>query len=317
MMGKSPHRIILSTVLLAALACRGGADRDAGEGDEVEPAALVPVGESAGIAIDSALRERLGIRLTVLTRATTRPELELPAVVVEDPGATTTVRAAVGGLLRPAGEAPWPRVGDVLASGQAVAEVGDARPLAVPRGGTVTRLLAQPGEQVQPGQPLLELVDYGQALVQVAWPDGAAPPPSLAFGFGRGGTRFTGRLAGAAPGADPLTRLPAYHYRLAGTAALRPGVLLSAILPDPAAPAGAVQVPDAAVVQWDALTWVYVERAPGRFVRVRVANAVPVSGGWLVTEGLAPGDRVVSTGAGQLLSEEFRARITVGEEVGE
>ena len=82
MMGKSPHRIILSTVLLAALACRGGADRDAGEGDEVEPAALVPVGESAGIAIDSALRERLGIRLTVLTRATTRPELELPAVVV-------------------------------------------------------------------------------------------------------------------------------------------------------------------------------------------------------------------------------------------
>jgi hypothetical protein len=36
-----------------------------------------------------------------------------------------------------------------------------------------------------------------------------------------------------------------------------------------------------------------------------------------VTSSLAVGDRVVTRGAGQLLSEEFRARIVVGEEVGE
>jgi hypothetical protein len=56
---------------------------------------------------------------------------------------------------------------------------------------------------------------------------------------------------------------------------------------------------------------------PGRFLRVPVATTHPVPGGWLVTAGVVPGDRVVSRGAGQLLSEEFRARITVGEEVGE
>jgi hypothetical protein len=71
------------------------------------------------------------------------------------------------------------------------------------------------------------------------------------------------------------------------------------------------------VVQWEALAWAYVERAPGRFARVRVPTEHPLPGGWRVEQGLAPGDQVVVVGAGQLLSEEFRARIVVGEEVGE
>jgi hypothetical protein len=48
-----------------------------------------------------------------------------------------------------------------------------------------------------------------------------------------------------------------------------------------------------------------------------VATEHPVPGGWRVDHGLNAGDRVVTVGAGQLLSEEFRARIVVGEEVGE
>ena len=318
-MRRSPGRAILPALLVVALACAGGAGHDEAEGEdqEAEPAALVPVGEGAGLALDSALRERMGLRLTTLARAAVRPEREVPANVVDDPGATTTVRAAVGGRLLPAGDRPWPGIGDVLSADELVAVVGDARPIAVPRGGTVTRLLAQPGELVQAGQPLLELVDYGHPLAQVAWAGEGAPPARLAFSVTPGSTRIAGVLAGTAPTADPLTRLPAYHYRLAGAAGLRPGVLLTGYLPDPDAPSGAVLVPDDAVVQWDALAWVYVERAPGRFLRVHVATTHPVPGGWLVTEGAVPGDRVVSRGAGQLLSEEFRARITVGEEVGE
>ena len=50
------------------------------------------------------------------------------------------------------------------------------------------------------------------------------------------------------PTAAPLPRLPAYPYRLAGAAGLRPGVLLTGYLPDPDAPSGAVLVPDDAVV---------------------------------------------------------------------
>jgi len=38
---------------------------------------------------------------------------------------------------------------------------------------------------------------------------------------------------------------------------------------------------------------------------------VPVSGGWFATRGFAPGDRVVTSGSQQLLSEEFRSQIQV------
>jgi hypothetical protein len=44
-----------------------------------------------------------------------------------------------------------------------------------------------------------------------------------------------------------------------------------------------------------------------------------VGGGWLVPDGgdLAPGDTVVVRGAQVLLSEEFKSRVRVGDEVAE
>jgi hypothetical protein len=50
---------------------------------------------------------------------------------------------------------------------------------------------------------------------------------------------------------------------------------------------------------------------------VRVATDHPVPGGWLTGPPLAAGDTVVLRGAEELLSEEFRARVTVGDESGE
>jgi multidrug efflux pump subunit AcrA (membrane-fusion protein) len=262
---------------------------------------------------------RIGLRTTVLAQATRSQELELAAVVVEDPGATTTVRSGVGGRLAEAPDHRWPRIGEHLDVGTEIAQIGDARAVAVPRGGTVTRLLAQPGELVQSGQALLELTDFRSPLVRVAWTVGdVAPPVSLALRPLAGGPRLVARLEGPALEADPLTGGAAFLYRLqAGGETLRPGAVLVALMLDPVRGRAAVLVPSAAVVQWQALAWVYVERAPGSFARVQVSTEHPVLGGWRVERGLAPGDRVVVTGAGQLLSEEFRARIVVGEEVGE
>lgn len=97
---------------------------------------------------------------------------------------------------------------------------------------------------------------------------------------------------------------------------MRPGAGVTAHVTDNRVRKG-VLIPSSAVVQWDALAWVFQEREPGRYVRVRVPTDHPVPEGWLAGEPFHPGDRVVVNGAGQLLSEEFRARIVVGEEVGE
>lgn len=306
-------------VVLLALAlagCAGGKGDDDEEREAAPPPALTAVGQDAGLTVDSATQARIGLRTAPLVATTTGPEVELAGVVVADPGATATLRANVTGRLAAAEGTTWPRVGQALAGGQSVAQVGDALPVAAPRGGTVVAVHAYPGQVVQAGDPLLELTDYAAALVRVPWSGEGPPPPAGSVEPAGGGSRRRAALAGPAPEADPLTGSSAWLYRVAG-AGLRPGQALTVYVPSTAAPERGVLVPDAAVVQWDALTWAYVERAPGTFVRVRVPTTTAVPGGWLVSDGLAAGDRVVITGAGLLLSEEFRARIVVGEEVGE
>jgi len=58
---------------------------------------------------------------------------------------------------------------------------------------------------------------------------------------------------------------------------------------------------------------VYVQQAPGRFVR-RAVTARPGRGDELIATGLAAGAPVVTGGAQLLLSEEQRAQIEAGEE---
>jgi hypothetical protein len=314
----SAERVCLLALLLAA--CRGDLRRREAKEREAEPGpAVASLGGEAVVSLDSGTVSRIGLRTSPLVLARRVGEVELPAVVVPDPGASIVVRAGIGGRLSETPETPWPRIGQQLTAGTLIAQVGDARPVAVPHAGTVARLLAQPGELVQSGQPLLELTDYTAPLVRVAWSAvGRGIPVSLPFRLPSGTARFSARLQGASPEADSLTGLPAYLYRLEepGTA-LRPGVALVALLPELEGAEPGVEIPEAAVVQWDALAWAYVERAPNTFARVRVPTDHPVPGGWRVGHGFAAGDRVVTVGAGQLLSEEFRARIVVGEEVGE
>ncbi len=312
--------VLVLALLLGAGGCSGTPKPSSDEaGLSEKPAASVAaVGGERAIVLDSETVARIGLRSVVLARSARVPELELPGQVVEDPGTSATIRTGVGGRLMEVEGRSWPRVGDWLTAGETIAQVGDARPILVTRSGSVVALLAQPGELLQPGQELLRLVDFRTALVRVTFePSEAAPPVRLALSAGAAGSRLTGHLEGAALEADPLTRAPAWLYRVDGAAGLRPGVALVAYRPDPRGGGGGVLVPGDAVVQWDALAWAFVERAPGTYVRVRVPTDLAVEGGWLVQQGFTPGERVVVTGAGQLLSEEFRARISVGQEVGE
>ncbi len=312
------NRPAVAWLLLLAACANGPKDREGGEGAATAsaPSAVAQVGEETGIALDSATMQRIGLETAVLAAESRAAERELPALIVTDPAAASTVRTGIAGRLLEVPGTPWPGVGVRLLESSPIAQVGDARPVTVPKSGTVVRILAQPGELVQAGQPLLELMDYSGPIARIAWDEGT-PPATLGFGRLEGSARMRGSRLGPAPEADPLTGAPAWHYRIAAKGAvLRPGAVLTAYATGPALHNG-IKIPDAAVVQWDALAWVYVERAPGRYVRVRVPTTVPVPGGWLVEQGFQAGERVVVTGAGLLLSEEFRARIVVGEEVGE
>jgi biotin carboxyl carrier protein len=313
----------VTLLLSATLGCgksaaTGGQGSDAGTRN-AEPSHVVEEKGEVGVTLDSATVARIGLEATPLRASARGAERELPATIVADPEATSFVRAGVSGRLTLLAGGSWPRFGSHLEAGESLAVIGDARPVMVARGGSVSRVLVQPGDLVQAGQDLLELTRYDAPLVQVAWNATAGDPPAvLEFSAPGSRARVRGSLIGPAPEADPVTREPAWLYRVSGGwKAMRPGANVSAWVGDSRAPARGVLIPSDAVVQWDALAWAYVEREPGRYVRVRVPTEHPVQDGWLASGGFSPGDRVVIQGAGQLLSEEFRARIVVGEEVGE
>jgi hypothetical protein len=72
---------------------------------------------------------------------------------------------------------------------------------------------------------------------------------------------------------------------------------------------GGAPVPLGAVVRHEGRTWVYVQRAPGSFARREILLSAPGPHGARV-RGIATDERIVTVGAGLLLSEELKGKIS-------
>jgi multidrug efflux pump subunit AcrA (membrane-fusion protein) len=271
-------------------------------------------------------RRRVGIELAALRAASSGGlDARLSGEVVPETERAAVLRAPVAGRFTVPEGGRWPALGERVAANVPLARVSDARALALPIGGVVTRIGAQPGSLVEAGQVLLEVADYTRPLVRMSWldPTAAAPPARVSLGPGSASSTASvpARLVGPAPEADPVTRRPAYLYRAERAwPGAAPGTPVVGYTESPAAVpsrGSGVLVPDSAVVQWDGLAWAYLARPEDHFERVRVRTGRPARGGWIVDGPLAVGDSVVVRGAEELLSEEFRARVTVGDESGE
>ena len=246
------------------------AERDA---PVVAPSRVSGDSKAVVVALRPDERRRVGVELAVLRRASRGIELRLAGEVVPETERAAVLRAPVAGRFTIPEGARWPTLGERVSPHVALAQVSDARPLALPIGGIVTRVGAQPGALVEAGQVLLEVADYSRPLVRVAWldPSGRAPPARLRVGPASAAARVAARLVGPAPDADPVTRRPAYLYRAdRAWPGATPGTPVVAYAD---APAGSVEdssaqgtlVPDAAVVQWEGLAWAYRDRGANRF----------------------------------------------------
>ena len=321
-----PRALIVLLVLVAAVAgvlmLRSASDNEQEEKAEEEAPIVAPsrIAERENeprVVLDSAEASRIGLTTAALAPATAQGGRRLPGQVIPEPERTVTVRAPVAGRLTVTRGGRWPSLGERLEAGAPLGHVSDAQPLRVPIAGVITAVGARPGEIVEAGQTLLELADNSHPVVRVAWPADAGRPATRIMLLPASGPAVEAALIGPAPEADPLTRQPAYLYRSrARWAGAVPGTPVTASLRDGAKLEG-VLIPDAAVVQWEGLAWAYLRRSPGEYARVRVPTGQPAPGGWVVGPPLAAGDSVVVTCVQELLSEEFRARVTVGEESGE
>jgi hypothetical protein len=327
----------LAWMLLSALLLGGCRSRSADSGDQSAPegkkgAAQVIVEDGRTIlTLDDATQRRLGIELATLGVAVARSQATFPAVVLSaEPLARyrasyvatqselnkAQIRAGVArkeyerlkALSTPeqnvskkalqSSEAAWQSDEADVRAARAQLELQDAA-LRQEWGDVITRWSAG-------NLPELEgILDRSHALVQLTIPAGAPPvaPKEISLELA-GGRRVAARLVSPFPRVDPRIQGSSFLYLASGRHELAPGLNLVAHYAVGGARKG-VLLPAPAVVWSEGQAWVYRQIAPGRFTRLPAATDLPVDGGYVALRGFSSGDKVVTTGAQDLLSEEI------------
>lgn len=183
-----------------------------------------------------------------------------------------------------------------------------AVPIVAPIGGTITEGDVNPGQIVEPTEHLFEIMDLSRvyARVMIVEADSHRIKVGQQVRVSMAGIRdksFLGRINRISDKADPTTRvLPAWVWLSNANPAepvLRPGMFGSArVVVDEVKEA--IICPRAAIVTAGADNYVFVDQAPGQYLKKSVVLGMQTPELVELKEGTFPGDRVVIRGAQQL-----------------
>ena len=159
---------------------------------------------------------------------------------------------------------------------------------------------------------LREFVEGSRVLLLVTLPTGKTLASRASILIDPEGNRRRAQSAeylSAAPQSDETIQGQSYFF-FADDSRIRPGMTASAWLADgDAQQVAGVTIPDAALVWSMDQAFVYVKTADDAFSRRPITHFSPTSDGYLVQQDLRVGEEIVSVGAQQLLSQEFRGQI--------
>ena len=275
------------------------------------------------ITVSAAEQARLGVLTQALTAAPAPAGLASTARVL-DPGPLiqldADLAAASASLAASRAEAGRTRklyAQDRTASARAL-EAAEAQAQADLQrvNGAQRRLLLEWGDGVarlaarRRAALLNDLAHVRSELVRVELPPEAPAPPAgavIRLQSSAAATVMQAKVLGMLPVADPRLQTRGVLAELSGAqATLAVGQMLGAQLPASGAAPG-VMLPRGALLRRDAQVWAYVQTAPSTFVRREVTGYRPLAAGWFVSDGFAPGDRLVIAGAAALLGVEAPA----------
>src|SRR5262249_51184308 len=115
------------------------------------------------------------------------------------------------------------------------------------------------------------------------------------------------QVLGPAPATDPQMQGKGFLLLVnPNNGRLTPGEAVNGLLSLPGEARNGVAVPREAIVQFNGANWVYLQTSETEFKRVALQSGRPLEDALFVQEGLAAGDKVVTVGAQQLLSEELK-----------
>jgi len=183
--------------------------------------------------------------------------------------------------------------------------------LRAPQAGVISEVLAEAGQVVSAGQPVLRMNKSGDLEAEIYIPEQSRANLQAARRidvtlWALPGVVLPGRLRTLDPQADPNTRT--YRARIAlidPPAAVKAGMSASVRVPDPRAEG--LLVPVAAILQTDARPTVWVVGSDDRVRRRGVTLGGYAGDQVRVTGGLAPGESVVTAGINRL-SEGLKVR---------
>jgi len=251
----------------------------------------------------------LGVRTVLAKTQTVSKQITALGRVVAPPTSQVQVYAPQSGQLVATNDVPYPNQGDWVKKGQpiAVLQVLDQFVIRAPISGIVSAIHAVPGEQVDPSHELFTIYDYTKVWVEAnLFEDDLIhlepkPPASLSIDI-YPGKSFPIRFVNFDNIVDPNTRTLKAIYEVSNPKMiLRPGMVVNVNI-ESQRRLDARVVPINAIMDWEGQKVIFVHEAPEIF-EMRPIKILGYYGDLVAVEGpLVDGDRVVTTGAYELLN---------------
>jgi multidrug efflux pump subunit AcrA (membrane-fusion protein) len=255
----------------------------------------------------------LGVRTVLAKNRAVSKQISALGRVVAPPTSQVQVYPPQSGLLVASTDVPYPSQGDWVHKGQAIAvlQVLDQFVIRAPISGIVSSIHAVPGEQVDPAHELFTIYDYTKVWVEANLFENdlihlePKPPASLSVDISPGDT-FRIRFVNFESVVDPATRTLKAVYEVDNQKMiLRPGMIVGVNI-ESETRLDALVVPDNSVMDWEGQKVVFVHEQPEIF-EMRPIKILGYYGDFVAVEGsLAEGERVVITGAYELLNMPHR-----------
>jgi hypothetical protein len=273
------------------------------------------------VRLDKEAQEHAGLKVAPLAGATLKPEVKGYGRVLDpSPLAALLIESAAAGAALDASTKEFQRLKVLHAQDQNVStRVLEAAEAAVKRDrilldGVQLKLITAWGAPIA-SQPDLtafvrSLAALETALVRVDLPLGEAlkKPPNGAriAALANEESSTEAEFLGPVVSADPQSQGQGYLFLLKKNP-LPPGTAVVGWLTILGQAEDGVMVPRDALVRHNGEVFVYVETGDDMFLRKQIELQHPLPDGWFVSEGLKKGQKIVVTGAQQLLSEELKA----------
>lgn len=287
-----------------------------------QPAAAEPAASPSISTGSAAVGKQLaiaGLKVAAPESASLSPEVSAygrvldPAPFIELTAELSSTRATLT-----ASEKEYARVAKLHAdNANASAQAVEAAEAAVQRDGAAlasvrARLVAVLGRDLAITADLPRMaatLGNGHAIARIDVPADEVPtsaPTTIRVGLLTGGPMFDASVLGPAPTADPQVQGTAYLVLL-GDQLIPIGAALRATVPAPGETKQVLVLPRSAFVRHEGGVFVYVQTDKGGYERRIVTLGPTLTGRVVVTDGVEAQDKVVVTGAQQLLSTELLA----------